>query len=163
MQWPSKWVRPSNLIMAISCYSDFSNSLLGAATGTGYWLKLLGWPSLAVGERGRSVCFPESRCNPSPSPPHPTPYTIFPSLLLNSLVINTQTWRIDAQWNKCIVAQTFMSKGRSLQKEKGVKKCEMKTCDLLTALSPPCVTPRMVTRAWRLHWRSNEERAKEER
>lgn len=66
MQWPSKCVRPSNLIMAVSCYSDFSNSLLGADTGTGYWLKLLGWLGQAVGERGWSACFPESRCNPPP-------------------------------------------------------------------------------------------------
>lgn len=98
-----------------------------------------------------------------PPPPHPTPYTIIPSLLLNRLVINTQTWCIAAQWNKCIVTQTFMSKDWSLQKEKDVKKCEMKPCDLFTALSPPCVTPRMVTRAWRLHRRSNEERAEEGR
>lgn len=72
MQWPSKCVRPSNLIMAISCYSDFSNSLLGAATGTGYWLKMWGCLACALGERGWSDCFPESRCNSTPPPTHPT-------------------------------------------------------------------------------------------
>lgn len=72
MQWPSKCVRPSNLIMAISCYSDFSNSLLGAATGTCYWLKLLGWLCSAVGERDWSACFSESRCSHPHTPHTPT-------------------------------------------------------------------------------------------
>lgn len=71
MQWPSKCVRPSNLIMAISCYSDFSNSLLGAATGTGYWLKLqVGWARLGVREGDQ----PASQSpDATPPPPH-TPF-----------------------------------------------------------------------------------------
>lgn len=87
MQWPSKCVRPSNLIMAISWYSDFSNSLLRAATGTGYWLKLLGCLAQGCGWERLIGLLPRVQMQPQ-SP-----------LLscLHMLLINTQTRSIDSQ------------------------------------------------------------------
>lgn len=115
-----------------------------------------GW-EMQIGLLPRVQMQPKSQ-PPHPTPP-PTPFSLPPPEQASHKHPNMTHWRAVKQ----VHSHSFMSKDWSLQKEKDVKKCEMKTCDLFTALSPPCVTPRMVTRAWRLHWRSNDERAEEGR
>lgn len=77
MQWPSKCVRPSNLIMAISWYSDFSNSLLRAATGTGYWLKLLGCLAQGCGWERLIGLLPRVQMQPQSPPPPVSPHATY--------------------------------------------------------------------------------------
>jgi len=155
MQWPSKCVRPSNLIMAISCYSDFSNSLLGAATGTGYWLKLqVGWARLGVREGDQ----PASQ-SPDATPPPPTPFFSPPHTFYkhtNMEQVDTDSFVCSFHWDPLHRAGSVEHRGKRKKEN-----CEMKTWDLSLGsliLLPPCVTM-----ARCLCLRSNEERAKEGR